>query len=44
MNLSLISSEQGGRSRSHTAGQGVSQAEVRPTKDEVVQEVSDVLA
>jgi hypothetical protein len=42
--ISLMSSQQGGCSRSHTAGQDVSQAEVPPTKDEVMQEVSDVLA
>ena len=42
--MSLISYQQGGRSCSHTAGQDALQAEVPPTKDEVVQEVSDVLA
>ena len=40
----LISSQQGGRSRSRTAGQDVSQAEVPPAKEEVVQQVSDILA
>ncbi|KAK0138001.1 Toll-like receptor 8 [Merluccius polli] len=34
----------GGRSRSRTAGQDVSQAEVPPAKEEVVQQVSDILA